>query len=69
MPENVYVIGVCGKTPLTFTLAASGHIAGVVNPPSANKYGYWTNAALPAKPGNPDAGVHQGISSVAQLKQ
>ena len=24
-------------------LAGSGHIAGVVNPPSANKYQYWTN--------------------------
>lgn len=27
----------------TFTLAKSGHIAGVVNPPAANKYGYWTS--------------------------
>lgn len=27
----------------TFTLAASGHIAGVVNPPSANKYTHWTS--------------------------
>jgi polyhydroxyalkanoate synthase len=26
-----------------FTLAKSGHIAGVVNPPSANKYGYYTS--------------------------
>jgi polyhydroxyalkanoate synthase len=24
-------------------LAGSGHIAGVVNPPSADKYQYWTN--------------------------
>ncbi len=31
-----------------FVLAGSGHIAGMVNPPSANKYGYWTNAELPA---------------------
>lgn len=29
--------------PWTFLLAGSGHIAGVVNPPSANKYRYWTN--------------------------
>ena len=26
-------------------LAGSGHIAGVVNPPSAQKYQYWTNEA------------------------
>ena len=26
----------------TFTLAASGHIAGVVNPPASKKYQYWT---------------------------
>ncbi|UZK68325.1 class I poly(R)-hydroxyalkanoic acid synthase [Sphingomonas sp. S1-29] len=31
--------------PLRFVLAGSGHIAGVVNPPSANKYQYWTNEA------------------------
>jgi len=29
--------------PVKFVLAGSGHIAGVINPPSANKYGYWTH--------------------------
>jgi polyhydroxyalkanoate synthase len=29
--------------PKRFVLAGSGHIAGVVNPPSAQKYCYWTN--------------------------
>ncbi|PZU58528.1 MAG: class I poly(R)-hydroxyalkanoic acid synthase [Sphingobium sp.] len=29
--------------PMRFILAGSGHIAGVVNPPAANKYQYWTN--------------------------
>jgi polyhydroxyalkanoate synthase len=30
-----------------FVLSGSGHIAGIVNPPSANKYGYWTNESMP----------------------
>jgi len=31
------------RLPLRFVLAGSGHIAGVVNPPAAGKYQYWTN--------------------------
>jgi polyhydroxyalkanoate synthase len=33
-----------------FVLSASGHIAGVVNPPAAKKYVHWTNDARPANP-------------------
>jgi polyhydroxyalkanoate synthase len=33
--------------PVTYMLAGSGHIAGVVNPPAAGKYQHWTNDQLP----------------------
>jgi polyhydroxyalkanoate synthase subunit PhaC len=36
--------------PVKFVMAGSGHIAGVVNPPSKNKYQYWTGP----KPRNAD---------------
>lgn len=31
-----------------YVLGGSGHNAGVINPPAANKHGYWTNDATPA---------------------
>ena len=36
--------------PKRFVLAASGHIAGVVNPPDGGKYSHWINQDLPADP-------------------
>jgi polyhydroxyalkanoate synthase len=33
-----------------FVLAASGHIAGVVNPPDGGKYSHWINPELPPDP-------------------
>ena len=46
----------------TFMLAGSGHIAGVINPPKAGKYGYWTNDELPEDPEDWIAGAeaHEG---------
>ncbi len=42
-PESVWKLTHHFKGDRTFMLAGSGHIAGVVNPPAAGKYQYWTN--------------------------
>ena len=36
--------------PVQFMVAGSGHIAGVINPPDANKYQHWLNPDLPDTP-------------------
>ena len=45
--------------PSRFVLAASGHIAGIVNPPAGKKYCHWTNARTPATPDDWLAGATQ----------
>ena len=47
------------KGPIRFVLSASGHIAGVVNPPAAGKYCYWINDETPADPDKWLAGAEQ----------
>ena len=42
-PRSVWKITHHFKGPLRFVLAGSGHIAGVVNPPEAQKYQHWIN--------------------------
>ena len=37
--------------PVRFIIAGSGHIAGVINPPAAKKYQYWTNDSFEKKSG------------------
>jgi polyhydroxyalkanoate synthase len=44
--------------PVTFTLSGSGHVAGVINPPAKNKYGYWT---APDHPAAPDAWFNKAV--------
>lgn len=39
-----------GSKDRTFILSESGHIAGIVNPPSKGKYGHWTNPDLSGSP-------------------
>ncbi|MBN8808693.1 MAG: class I poly(R)-hydroxyalkanoic acid synthase [Sphingomonas sp.] len=45
--EAVYDGGRLFGGPVTFVLGGSGHNAGVINPPAANKHGYWTSDVRP----------------------
>jgi polyhydroxyalkanoate synthase len=47
----------------TFVLAGSGHIAGVINPPGVEKYGYWVNPKLPPDPKDWFEGAEQHAGS------
>jgi len=47
-PQSVWKIMNHFAGPKRFVLAGSGHIAGVVNPPTAQKYQYWTNDRVSA---------------------
>lgn len=48
--KSTYAATQLYQGPITFCLAASGHIAGVINPPAGNKYGYWSNTKTPPDP-------------------
>jgi polyhydroxyalkanoate synthase len=47
--KSTYAATQLYKGPVKFVLAASGHIAGVVNPPAAKKYGHWVGSEKAGK--------------------
>jgi polyhydroxyalkanoate synthase len=49
--------------PRRFVLGASGHIAGVINPPEARKRSHWTNESLPDQPDAWLAGAQEHAGS------
>ena len=49
--HSIYKGGQNFGGPVRFTLAGSGHIAGVINHPDAMKYQHWVNDDLPDNPG------------------
>ncbi len=49
--HSIYKGGQSFGGPVRFTLAGSGHIAGVINHPDAQKYQHWVNDDLPDNPG------------------
>ncbi|MDF2095098.1 PHA/PHB synthase family protein [Aquibaculum arenosum] len=48
--KSTYALTQMVSGPKRFVLAASGHIAGVVNPPAAGKYSHWVNTRCPKTP-------------------
>src|SRR3954468_4367694 len=52
-------LGAAARGDVRFVLGGSGHIAGIVNPPAAKKYQYWTNDSMAAKPEEWFAGAKQ----------
>lgn len=56
--KSTYLATQIYKSDVTFCLAGSGHIAGVINPPHAEKYYYYENSKTPS---NPDEWLENSI--------
>ena len=61
--KSVYKIVHHFKGPVRFVLAGSGHIAGVVNPPSSGKYQHWVSDTSP-----PPATIEEFLASAREVK-
>ena len=61
--KSTYALTQLFSGPVRFVLAASGHIAGVVNPPASGKYSHWTNAKNPKDPDQWLAGSEEKAGS------
>jgi len=61
--KSVYKIVHHFKGPVRFVLAGSGHIAGVVNPPSAGKYQHWVSEA-----DDPPATLDEFMAAAKEVK-
>ena len=60
--EGTYLGAQLLSGPVRFVLGKSGHIAGIINPPAANKYGYYSGPAIdmPSGKWRDHAEVHSG---------
>jgi polyhydroxyalkanoate synthase len=63
--QSTYLGAQLFSGPTRFVLGGSGHIAGIVNPPAANKYGFWINPTktLPATAEEFFSGAQQNAGS------
>lgn len=57
--RSAYIGGKLFGGEVTYVMAGSGHIAGVVNPPAAGKYQYWTD-------GPKDAEFHDWVAGATE---